>query len=269
MAGVQFAPHATVDEWLKTQDVVTWKERWLCDGFVVVDDLLDDENTRIYRELCEQLLSGQIDASTHRHDLGSHAPPNPAAAGIDKDVENTTQIMWPSLFFAPSVYDGPLHQRSKAICEILLNAEPAADRSEIAFDFDMVIDKLPYTDTAVPWHQDEAYWKKANLDFADMRAASCWVSLDTATIENGCMWFIPGSHTKPLLHHVTVKDGAHTIEAPEVAASEMSSRAISAPLRPGSCTFHGGRMLHHTRGNSTDTRRRAWITNHRPVCMST
>ena len=37
------------------------------------------------------------------------------------------------------------------------------------------------------------------------------------------------------------------------------------PLKPGSCTFHSGGMLHHTEGNSTDRKRRAYITNFKPI----
>ena len=90
-------------------------------------------------------------------------------------MENTTQIMWPSLF-APGIYEGPLHQRSKAVSRILMEAEPSAREhgNDIIFDFDIVIDKAPRTDTPVPWHQDEVYWHKANLAFSDLRAARCW-----------------------------------------------------------------------------------------------
>jgi hypothetical protein len=35
-----------------------------------------------------------------------------------------------------------------------------------------MIYKGPYTDTEVPWHQDQGYW----LDMPDKRALSCWVS---------------------------------------------------------------------------------------------
>ncbi len=87
----------------------------------------------------------------------------------------------------------------------------------MAFDFDMLIHKAPHTNTAVPWHQDQAYWPNA----PDKRAVSCWVrmcvprvctevmclqvALDNATVDNGCMWFglyrgvtmPPCPHTRP------------------------------------------------------------------------
>lgn len=36
-------------------------------------------------------------------------------------------------------------------------------------------------------------------------------------------------------------------------------------MNAGSCTFHHGNTLHYTRGNSTDTQRRAFIINCRPI----
>ena len=69
---VHFFPHLSLKEWLETKDVGAWKEQWLRNGFVVVDGFLDEQNTKVYCALSERLLSGEIDCSSHRHDLGSH-----------------------------------------------------------------------------------------------------------------------------------------------------------------------------------------------------
>ncbi len=45
------------------------------------------------------------------------------------------------------------------------------------------------------------------------------------------------------------------------------SEGIPVPLPAGACTFHHGRTLHYTRGNSTNAARRAFITNFRPKEM--
>ncbi|WP_198045110.1 phytanoyl-CoA dioxygenase family protein [Spirosoma montaniterrae] len=38
------------------------------------------------------------------------------------------------------------------------------------------------------WHLNTPFWS-----FTDRRAPSIWVALDDATLENGCLFFIPGS----------------------------------------------------------------------------
>ena len=42
-------------------------------GFLVVNDVLSLEDLNWYGMLYEDFISGKLDASNHRHDLGSHA----------------------------------------------------------------------------------------------------------------------------------------------------------------------------------------------------
>ena len=123
--------------------------------------------------------------------------------------------------------------------------------NDLELDFDMLIDKalspMPYS-----WHQDCAYW----ISMPDTRAVSCWVALDEAVIENGCMWYIPESHLIPIRPHVPSAKGGGALMC---EASE--DEAIAMEIKPGSCIFHHGGTLHYSRGNSTGKRRRAFITN--------
>jgi len=213
-------------------------------GFVVIEDLIDAEHVQRYRELYDQFIFGAIDAGRNRSDLGGHTDRS------RDDVENVTQIMWPS-DFVPGLLEGVYHQRALSVARQLLG-------DDMAFDFDMLIDKAPHTNTPTPWHQDASYW----IDLSDTRAASCWLALDEATIDNGCMWFIPGSHRLPLRPHHPAGAGGGALQC-----DALEEEAIAVPLRPGSCTFHAGGTLHYSRGNTTDTRRRAFITNFRPQAM--
>ena len=45
------------------------------------------------------------------------------------------------------------------------------------------------------------------------------------------------------------------------------AECVCVPLRPGSCTFHSGGVVHYSRGNSTAGHRRALIINFRPEAM--
>ena len=124
-------------------------------------------------------------------------------------------------------------------------------------DFDMLIDKRPYSETETPLHQDAAYW----IDMPDKRAVSCWIAIDHATEENGCMWFVSKDQDNKVLDHsAPVAGGALRCEAP-------IDRAQCIPLKPGDCTFHDGFTLHFSKGNSTKGHRRALILNFRPKDM--
>lgn len=210
-------------------------------GYLIIEGILTPNEVESYRQLYDQFLDGTIDTAGNRSDLG-------AGLGSNTTRENITQIMWPS-DFAP-LLDMPYHQRSLQIAQALMG-------EDIAMDFDMLINKAPYTNTPTPWHQDAAYW----VDMDDARAVSIWLALDEATIDNGCMWYVPGSHLLPLrAHRSAAKGGALMCDASE-------NEGIGIPLLPGSCILHHGGTLHYSRGNSTDSNRRALIVNFRPQAM--
>ena len=97
--------------------------------------------------------------------------------------------------------------------------------------------------TVTDWHQDSVAWPM----FAPQNHVSCWVALDDATVDNGCMTVIPGSH----------KWGP--------IASDYKDRFLSLPhlaepvpveLKAGHCMFHHGLNFHRTEANTTPNRRR-------------
>lgn len=67
--------------------------------------------------------------------------------------------------------------------------------------------KLPGWEKArVPWHQDggltAAFYDGANNDLVeDLVMANVWAPLVPATVENGCMQFIPGTHKLGVVPH--------------------------------------------------------------------
>ncbi|NKI27859.1 phytanoyl-CoA dioxygenase family protein [Arenibacter sp. 6A1] len=210
------------------------------EGFLVIDNLLNEAEVIYYKSLYDSFLDNKIDASRYRSDL----------SGSDETTgENITQIMVPSKL-VPELLKKALHIKTLKIAQELMG-------DDIALDFDMLINKAPNTKTITPWHQDAAYW----IDMADKRAVSCWVAIDRAYKENGCMWYTPKSHlSKILQHEQTGNKGAL-----KCAGSEDNSICIE--LSPGACVFHHGNTLHYSRGNSTEDNRRAIITNFRPKSM--
>lgn len=103
-----------------------------------------------------------------------------------------------------------------------------------------------------PWHQDEAYW---NPDL-DYQSLSVWLPLNPATLESGCMQFIPGSHRRPLVPHRHIDDDplVHGLITDEADASA----AVACPIPAGGATFHDRRTLHYAGPNTTDEVRRAY-----------
>lgn len=220
------------------------KEKFLKDGYVVVERLVNQPELKKLQSLCDKLLTNQIDASKHRHDLGGFLEQKV------KGKENICQIMWPSLY-EEGLREGSIYDKTIQLIRYILG-------EDMEVDFDMLIAKDAGTDTVTPIHQDESYWP----DLPDKRAVTVWIAMDESTLDNGCLWFTPGSHHGELLAH-QASGGKHALTCPKANMDDLKATPISA----GWCTVHHGRTIHYAGGNSTDSPRRAFIINLRPRDM--
>lgn len=114
------------------------------------------------------------------------------------------------------------------------------------------IRKPPRDGGATPWHQDEAYWDPG----MDHHAISIWMPLQPVTIENGCMQFVPGTHTSEVQEHRLINPDSHGLV---VTHPESVGHAVACPLPAGGATIHASRTLHYAGPNTTDQPRRALI----------
>ncbi len=98
-----------------------------------------------------------------------------------------------------------------------------------------------------PWHQDNAYFSTQSPD----AVVGTWIALDEATVENGCMHFLPGGHHRgPMRHH-------HASDCEIVPGRLNPAEAIPVPLPAGGMVFFHGSIPHQTPPNASDRRRRA------------
>ncbi len=121
--------------------------------------------------------------------------------------------------------------------------------------FEHAIYKPPQVGAATPWHQDEAHRHDPGLDYEQV---SIWMPLQPATVENGCMSYMTGSHLGPVLEHRSL-GGDPRKSALECIAEFDSTAAVPCPLPPGGATIHHCRTLHCAGANTTDAPRRAYI----------
>jgi len=103
----------------------------------------------------------------------------------------------------------------------------------------------------VSWHQDLKYW---GLDSDAL--VSAWVAISPVTRENGCMRFVPGSHTLGLVDHRDTFDETNFLTRGQEAAVDIDEDSTAyATLKPGQASFHHGKLLHASSPNRTDDRR--------------
>jgi ectoine hydroxylase-related dioxygenase (phytanoyl-CoA dioxygenase family) len=107
---------------------------------------------------------------------------------------------------------------------------------------DQLFLKPPVHGGAQDWHQDSATW----TFFAPHDHLTVWIAIDEATVENGCLQYIPGSHK---LGYV---DPKHT----KALVAQLEEPAVAVPRKPGYAVLHHSLTLHSSGPNRTPQRRR-------------
>src|ERR1035438_6982415 len=100
------------------------------------------------------------------------------------------------------------------------------------------------------WHLDLPFWS-----FSNRHAISIWVALDDATLENGCLFFIPGSHHETKFDKISIGKNMDSIF--EIYPRFRKVAPIAAHMKAGSCSFHSGLIIHGANANMTNANRRA------------
>ncbi|HZK65026.1 MAG TPA: phytanoyl-CoA dioxygenase family protein [Puia sp.] len=121
---------------------------------------------------------------------------------------------------------------------------------------DQALIKRPWANPT-SWHLDTPFWS-----FSDRRALSIWVALDDATLENGCLFFIPGSQTGTGFQNPGI--GKNMDSVFDFYPQFRSSPSVAAPMKAGSCSFHNGLTIHGAHANMTPGFRRAMTCAYMP-----
>lgn len=135
-------------------------------------------------------------------------------------------------------------------------AAQLADVEGIRIWHDQALIKEPWANPT-GWHLDNPYWS-----FSSRQAISIWVALDDVTHDNGCLYFLPGTHKTATWENASISPdmGALFQQYPQWAGQS----AVSAPMKAGSCSFHNGLLAHGAGANMTPGRRRAMTCAYMP-----
>jgi len=210
-------------------------------GYAWIDRITTDEEVVWLREVYDWLFEDKRNALKGAHfDL---------VRPYDSEGEDRLpQVLAPEKRL-PLLTRTAFWRNGRKLASQLMRLE--ADRLE---GWGHMIRKPPKIGESLPWHQDEAYWDPALV----YRALGCWMPLDDATIENGCMKFIPGSHRSEVMPHRHVGDDPNVHALFTTPGPAAIARANPVPMRAGGAVFHHSRTLHASGPNTTDRVRRAY-----------
>lgn len=136
---------------------------------------------------------------------------------------------------------------------------PAAQLLEgpVRFWHDQLFCKPARHGGVVAWHQDYSYWTRTK----PMTHLTCWIGLDDATRENGCLHYVPGSHRWELLPVTGLAGDMDAIQSVLSPEQRAQFRPVAIELKAGEAAFHHPLMVHGSFANSTDRQRRATVLN--------
>ncbi|MBW7456118.1 phytanoyl-CoA dioxygenase family protein [Paenibacillus sepulcri] len=112
--------------------------------------------------------------------------------------------------------------------------------------WDQSVYKRPEADKDFPWHQDNGYVPTDPVHYV-----TCWLALDDATIENGCIWIQPGTHKKGFVPHIKTDLGWICYYG------DIEGEPVE--LKKGSMVVFHSLLFHRSRPNLSSATRKAYV----------
>ncbi len=195
------------------------------DGYLVIRSLLDSEETELTLRAARQDEALRINAM----DV------------IDTKGRITNLSLW----------NHPGDDIYGAICRSrrVVDAMEQLLGDEVYHYHSKLSAKQPKVGGAWEWHQDYGYWYQNGCLFPSM--ASVFIALDPATLENGCLQLLKGSHQMGRVEHG--RFGSQTGADPErVNAAMQRLERVYCEMAPGDAVFFHGNTLHSSDANLSD-----------------
>jgi Phytanoyl-CoA dioxygenase (PhyH) len=243
--------HAPIGQFLRQpRDKEEWRKFQLTDeqvtafheqGYLAGVQVLDDCQVEILCSELAGLMKKSHPANHLFHEYHSNESKDPGAVlfhalGAWRTEPGFHDVLWSPAFLVPAsqLLGGP-----------------------VRFWHDQLFCKPAHHGGVVAWHQDYSYWTRTE----PMSHLTCWIALDDSDRNNGCLYYIPGSHRWRLLPVTGLTgnmDEIMTVLSPE---QKEAFRPVPIELKRGQCTFHHPLMVHGSYANRSERQRRATLIN--------
>jgi phytanoyl-CoA hydroxylase len=223
------------------------------EGYLVLHDVVNEAELGALEEIFDRFVRAEVPG------MGRDFCDMSGPYGRAFEDFNLINAVLPRSYW-PALADNVFERRATSIARQLIG-------NDAVLDYDQFLAKRPRRPAAVfAWHQDLGYWPAGA---PDNRTVTCSLALDTATLENGCLQVVPGSHLEPRLRphrpaawttSPELRDEAHTLSV----ELRPEDRVVALPVSRGGVTVHNERIVHGSPGNQSDGWRRTYVVAHRP-----
>ncbi len=231
----------TQSEWnqyrLSYEQVAHYKEF----GYVSGIKILDDWQIERLKEELSQIMNPEHPSNSLFHEFHSNESADSEtvlfhALGAWRVTQGFHDVLWNPAFVmaASQLLEGP-----------------------VRFWHDQLFCKPALHGGVVAWHQDYSYWTRTK----PMAHLTCWVGLDDADVENGCLYYVPKSHEWGLLDKPDLAGDMERIMDFLTEEQKQAFQPIPIKLKSGYGTFHHPLLVHGSYANKTERARRAFVLN--------
>jgi ectoine hydroxylase-related dioxygenase (phytanoyl-CoA dioxygenase family) len=152
-----------------------------------------------------------------------------------------------------------LHQRSEA-CRRMVTGRTLTELAvsllgpEVRLYWNQAVIKAPRHGAAFAWHQDTGY-----VPIEPQEYLTIWLAVDETTVENGCIWVIPGSH------HWGLQPHRRDPELGDMVGYDGPEKGIPVPLPRGHAAVFSSLLLHSSGPNTSEGPRRGYVVQYAPT----
>jgi ectoine hydroxylase-related dioxygenase (phytanoyl-CoA dioxygenase family) len=216
------------------------------DGYVILKDFFHQDVVDGVQQELEVLVERDAQnllASEKINDLHSGEPFDTRIASLYEGLMNIAPTAYRPELHGQLMFDLFFHPELLDVIQLFLGNEVRLYPNYTSRP------KLPnWEGTLVLWHQDGGYTAQAADGVEELRMVNVWAPLVPATVENGCMQFIPGTHRLGIVEHEKRQFYL------EIAQDELDIRldqAVDIVTNPGDVVLFHNLMFHSGLPNTT------------------
>jgi len=120
--------------------------------------------------------------------------------------------------------------------------------------WNQAVTKAAKSGASFSWHQDSGYHPIEPLEYLTV-----WIPLEDATVENGTIWVLPGSHSLGLQEHIADD------RTGDMVGFEGEEEGIPVEVPKGSAAVFSSLLMHRSGPNTSSKPRRAYVVQYSPT----
>jgi len=237
--GIVLSPKSMSQDQLKS---------WNNDGYILIPNFLNEDDCDEMDKEVLKIINNIIpegSAFSHAYAGDGHIAiremkPSPNAKRIEDEISKLFRI------HSKGVFNDFIHKKLLGdILEDILGPDVDCFLSQYIF-------KNPGA-WGQPWHQDSSYFP-----FDREPQVGAWLATTEATLENGCLVILPGSHKESLHEHLPDEREGSNYGYTEIKDHDFS-KEIPMTLSKGDLLLFHSFLMHKSYDNNSNFRRTAMV----------